>query len=252
MSDGGALYAQVVAAYIAQGKQREEALEAEHRERIMPKVNIINDTGKPIVFWLANEKDLSRRAFDGPEQGIVKEQRFELGCGPDDNKLTHDETGQHGGLARGEPGASGLTKVIKQLLHSFKNEELNRAQLYLNIQVDEQYHMLNNINLFQMGLFAYKLRRVKRAGGERSQHCLLRMVREGNQTTVHFESIAVIFNNCADDLVLEPFCPTEKPRKIIDRNVCLKLPKGEVTVLPLTWFEGGYQVLLSIDRKDDD
>ncbi len=72
----------------------------------------------------------------------------------------------------------------------------------------------------------------------------MRIVRTGNQTTVYFESIAVIFNNTKDDLLLEPFYPAEKPR-VIQRKDCLKLPGNKVTVIPLTWFEKCYQVLVS-------
>ena len=98
--------------------------------------------------------------------------------------------------------------------------------------------MLTNINLFQMGLFGYKLK--KKDNTQKSSHCLLRMIRKGNQTTVHFESIAVIFNNCGDDLMLEPFDAKEKPRRIIDRKDCFRLPKNQVTVIPLKWFEKDY------------
>ena len=36
----------------------------------MPRVNIINDTGKPIVFWITNEKNLLKKDFDDFEQNL--------------------------------------------------------------------------------------------------------------------------------------------------------------------------------------
>ena len=54
-----------------------------------------------------------------------------------------------------------------------------------------------------------------------------------------------------DDLVLEPFNPNEKPRRIVSED-CLKLPGKKVTVIPLTWFEKCYQVMINIEKPFDE
>jgi hypothetical protein len=49
--------------------------------------------------------------------------------------------------------------------------------------------------------------------------------------------------------MLEPFDAKEKPRRIIDRKDCFRLPKNQVTVIPLKWFEKDYQVMVSEVHK---
>ena len=214
----------------------------------MPRVKFINDTGKPITFWLSNEKsDFELRNFEASRE--LKDQMFVLGDG-----RTRPE-GREGPPKTLESvqtvlGAekTPLNACLWHLLSSHDNEDLNRAQIYLNVAIDSRYHMLNNISLFQTGLFGYKLK--KRSKRQKSQYCLLRMFRTGNETTVHFESIAVVFNNTRYDLQLTPFKPEDRPRVFQDADR-LSLPPNDVTVLPLTWFEEGYQAVVSEEKKEE-
>ena len=60
------------------------------REKLMPRVKFINDTGKPITFWLSNEKSDFELA-DFVSNFELKDQMFEIGCTEGTKRLESDK-----------------------------------------------------------------------------------------------------------------------------------------------------------------
>ena len=184
-------------------------------------VNFSNKLGKRVKFWLSNEVLYIK------DEDFEKMEHFKFEVEPNQEiSFTNDTK---------------LQKAIVELMSSFKEDDLAKAQLYMNIKVEGPYEMTKNFPIYQIGLFSYKLKKIRNS--YRSQYYLLHLTREIKETTISFESLCVLFNNTSQLLRIDAFTTNNHNSK--EYLETKELKQSDVVILPLTWFEMNVHLCLS-------
>ena len=108
-----------------------------------------------------------------------------------------------------------------------------------------EFKRIWNVPVYKTGMKSIKLKR--RNKQTESQFFMLHTKRKATYTTVVFESIAAIYNNLQQDVHFNAFLRSSKGQYIPGPNRRLRhdqihVSPGQVKVIPISWFEKGYEV----------